>query len=146
MPMDVSIWSSIFVDLTNLLPGWIVKDVTLFHTTAVFASTNERATLSNGSLASSRVSLMWLVNDPFHVILVLSLTSESVFLQVINMARSPNASISIYLKFSTSVPYEKIQVFDQALRDFIKARPREWGNFGGFRATQVLAEQGYVGA
>jgi hypothetical protein len=39
--------------------GWIVKDVTLFHTTAVFASTGERATMSNGSLAASRVSLCW---------------------------------------------------------------------------------------
>jgi hypothetical protein len=33
-----------------------VKDVTFFYTTVVFASTGEKATLSNGSLASSRVS------------------------------------------------------------------------------------------
>lgn len=38
--------------------GWIVKDVSLFHTTAVFASTGERATMSNGSLAGSRVRLL----------------------------------------------------------------------------------------
>ena len=35
--------------------GWIVKDLTLFHTTAVYGMTGERATMSNGSLASSRV-------------------------------------------------------------------------------------------
>lgn len=84
--------------------GWIVKDVNLFATTAVFATTGEKATLSNGALASSRI---------------------------INMARSPNAILYIYLKFSTSVPYDRIQIFEQALRQFVKARPREWANFSG---------------
>ena len=61
------------------------------------------------------------------------------------MARSPNGVIYIYLKFSTSVPYERIQIFEQALREFVKARPREWADFSGFRATQVLADLGYIG-
>ena len=61
------------------------------------------------------------------------------------MARSPNASAYIYLKFSTSVPFEKIQIFEQAVRQFVKARPREWGNFSAFRATQILADLGYIG-
>jgi hypothetical protein len=47
------------------------------------------------------------------------------------MARSPNAILYIYLKFSTSVPYDRIQIFEQALRQFVKARPREWANFSG---------------
>lgn len=95
-----------------------MKDVNLFSTTAVFATTNEKATISNGSLANSRV---------------------------INMARSPNAVLYIYLKFSTGVPYERVQIFEQALRQFVKARPREWAKFAGFRATQVLADLGYIG-
>jgi small-conductance mechanosensitive channel len=50
-----------------------VEDVTLFTTTVVNVWTNERATLSNGSLASSRI---------------------------INAARSPQAYLYVYLKFS----------------------------------------------
>lgn len=36
-------------------PGWIVKDVDLFTTTVVYASSNETATYSNGSLAAMRI-------------------------------------------------------------------------------------------
>jgi hypothetical protein len=61
------------------------------------------------------------------------------------MARSPNASISVPLKFSTSAPYEKIQIFEQALHDFVLARPREWTKLSGFRAKQILADLGYIG-
>ena len=61
------------------------------------------------------------------------------------MARSPKANVYIYLKFSTSIPYERIQIFEQALREFVKARPREWANFSGFRATKVLADLAYIG-
>ena len=99
--------------------GWIVKDVNLFSTTAIFATTNERATLSNGSLANSRI---------------------------INMARSPNAVGYIYFKFATGVPYERVQIFEKALTQFIKDRPREWVGILGFRATQVMADLGYIGA
>jgi hypothetical protein len=41
--------------LLGYVTGWIVKDLTLYHTTAVYGNTGERATMSNGSLASSRV-------------------------------------------------------------------------------------------
>jgi hypothetical protein len=61
------------------------------------------------------------------------------------MARSPKALINIYLKFSTDVPYERVKIFEKALREFIKSRPREWANFTGFRATEVLADLGYIG-
>ena len=99
-------------------PGWIVKDVNLFSTTAIFATTNERATLSNGSLANSRI---------------------------INMARSPNAIGYIFLKFGTDVTYQRVQIFEKALTEFIKARPREWVGLLGFRATEVMADLGYIG-
>jgi small-conductance mechanosensitive channel len=80
--------------------------------------TGERASMSNGSLASSRV---------------------------LNMARSPNAIVYVYVKFSTTIPYPTIQMFEQILRDFIQTRPREWANFAGFRATKVVADLGYIG-
>jgi len=64
--------------------------------------------------------------------------------QIINMARSPNATVYIYLKFSTGVPYERVQIFEKALTQFVKARPREWVGLLGFRATQVMAELGYI--
>jgi hypothetical protein len=35
--------------------------------------------------------------------------------------------------FSLDVPYEKIQIFKEALTQFIKARPREWISLLGFR-------------
>lgn len=64
---------------------------------------------------------------------------------MINMARSPNAVLFIFLKFSVDVPYERIEVFDEALRKFVKSRPREWAQLLGFRATQIFQDQGYVG-
>ena len=97
--------------------GWIVKDVTLFNTTFIYGATGERATVANGSLASSRV---------------------------INMARSPKATVCIDLKFPTDAPFERVKVFEQSLRDFIKARPREWANFNGFRAGTIYSDLGYI--
>jgi hypothetical protein len=61
------------------------------------------------------------------------------------MARSPNAFIDIPFKFSTSVSFDTIQLFDKAIREFVKARPREWSKFSGFRVTKVVTELGYVG-
>jgi hypothetical protein len=99
-------------------PAWIVQDVTLFHTIAVFGITGERASMSNGSLASSRV---------------------------LNMARSPNAIVYVYVKFATTVSYSTIQLFERMLREFIQSRPREWANFTGFRATRVVSDAGFIG-
>lgn len=52
--------------------GWVVENITLFETTAIWGPTNERCSLSNASLAYSRI---------------------------INGARSPQAQIWIHLKF-----------------------------------------------
>jgi small-conductance mechanosensitive channel len=52
--------------------GWVVENITLFETTAIWGPTNERCSLSNASLAYSRI---------------------------INGARSPQAQIWIYVKF-----------------------------------------------
>ncbi len=84
----------------------------------IFQPNNERATISNGSMASSRI---------------------------INAARSPKAVVFINLKFSTSVPYERLKVYEEALRKFIRNRPREWASFITFRVLKIQVEQGFIG-
>jgi hypothetical protein len=116
--------------------------VSLFHTTAVFSATGETATLSNGSLAGSRVRVVALVKAVSRIVAHLHYRP---FTQVINMARSPHASISVAFKFSTREPFEKIQIFDNVLREFIKDRPREWSKFSGFRVSDVQSDLGFVG-
>jgi hypothetical protein len=81
------------------------------------AATNEVATYSNGSLASSRV---------------------------INANRSPQAIVAIYLKFGVGVSYEKIRLCKKTIQKFVKSRPREWLSLQAFRADNVEQEQGYV--
>ena len=78
--------------------GWIVKDVDLFSTTVVFGTTNEVATYSNGSLASSRI---------------------------INATRSPRALLFFMFKFPIHTSFKRIKVFQSAIEKFVKARPRE---------------------
>eukprot|EP00571_Detonula_confervacea_P004055 CAMPEP_0172329148 /NCGR_PEP_ID=MMETSP1058-20130122/60728_1 /TAXON_ID=83371 /ORGANISM="Detonula confervacea, Strain CCMP 353" /LENGTH=1223 /DNA_ID=CAMNT_0013046305 /DNA_START=38 /DNA_END=3710 /DNA_ORIENTATION=- len=96
---------------------WYVDKVSLFTTTVRFATTNEVATYSNGSLA---------------------------VLRIINANRSPKAIISVLIKFGLETPFNKIMVFRTAVENFIKARPREWIALAGFRATRVEADYGYV--
>jgi hypothetical protein len=97
--------------------GWIVKDVGLYTTTVVLAASNEMATYSNGSLASSRI---------------------------INAQRSPQAVLNFLLKFPIDVSYTKLQAFRSALEEFVKARPREWLIFLAFRPTRVEVDFGFV--
>lgn len=78
--------------------GWIVKDVDLYSTTLILGATNEVATYSNGSLASSRI---------------------------INHARSPKAALSFTLKFPIDTQYSQFRVFEAAVEKFVKNRPRE---------------------
>jgi small-conductance mechanosensitive channel len=77
---------------------WFVEQVTLFTTTVRFATTNEVATYSNGSLAS---------------------------LRIINAKRSPKAVLYVYVKFGSDAPFHKLNVFRSAIENFVKARPRE---------------------
>lgn len=89
---------------------WIVEDVDLFTTKVIYYFSGERATLNNGSLANSRV---------------------------INSTLSTNAWLYVFLKFPVSVSFEKLQMFQQALEQFFRNRPREWMSFTQFRATRV---------
>lgn len=97
--------------------GWIVENVTLFKTTVRLGATNERATISNGALAGSRI---------------------------INASRSPKALLYINLKFGVDIPYERIQIFKSVVERFVKARPREWVAMSGFRSSQVAADLGFI--
>jgi hypothetical protein len=97
--------------------GWVVENVTLFETTAIWTPTKEHCSLSNGSLANSRI---------------------------INGARSPQAQVHIFLKLPIDVPYEKILIFKSAVEEYLKARPREWLSLNGFRAKKIMADQGFI--
>ena len=96
---------------------WYVDNVTLFTTTVRFATTNEVATYSNGSIAQ---------------------------LRIINANRSPTAIVSVLIKFGLETPFNKVTVFRAAVENFINARPREWIALSGFRATRVEADLGFI--
>mmetsp|Transcript_17852 Transcript_17852/g.32268 ORF Transcript_17852/g.32268 Transcript_17852/m.32268 type:complete len:203 (-) Transcript_17852:106-714(-) len=98
-------------------PTWFVENVDLFTTTIRFGTTNEVASVANGSLASSRI---------------------------INGARSPRMLAFVFLKFGIDVPYQKVQLFKKTMEEFAKQRPRDWLAFCGFRATRVEQEQGFI--
>lgn len=97
-------------------PGWVVADISLYHTTVVYGTTNERATIPNGSLAGARV---------------------------LNMARSPRAVLYVNVRFGVEVPSDKIGIFEEAVRKFIVARPREWLKLIGFRMAKFEADLGF---
>ena len=96
---------------------WFVEKVSLYATTVRFATTNEVATYSNGSLAR---------------------------LRIINAKRSPKAVVYVYNKFGSDVPFRLIQVFKAAVENFVKSRPREWAQLNGFRATRVSLEFNFI--
>jgi len=96
---------------------WFVEGVNLYSTTVRYAATNEVATHSNGSLSASRI---------------------------INAARSPKAQVYVTVKFACDVPYERVMLFKSVIEEFVKERPREWLSMGGFRATRVEADLGYI--
>jgi hypothetical protein len=98
--------------------GWIVEKVTLFTTHVFWGTTNERATLCNGAISNFRV---------------------------INAARSPNATIYVPLKFGINAQYEQIEIFKEAIQQYLKDRPREWLTFIAFRPSEVAVDKGYIG-
>ena len=120
-PYDIG--DRISIDGPNDKPGmdghftWFVEDVKLDHTKVRLGATNECATIANFSLANSRI---------------------------VNAARSHKAVVYVNLKFGVYVPYKNIQIFKEAVIDFVKGRPREWLSCSGIRATRVELDLGYV--
>lgn len=89
---------------------WVVEDVDLFTTKVVFSFTGEKATLSNGALAASRV---------------------------INASESKEASLYVLVKFPIEMSFHDVRIFKDQLTDFFKNRPREWIAFTRFRPTRL---------
>jgi hypothetical protein len=83
----------------------------------MWGPTKERCSLSNGSLANSRI---------------------------INAARSPQAQIHIPLMIPIDTPFEKIRDYKTAIAEYMKGRPREWLSLNGFRASKIVTDKGYV--
>lgn len=81
------------------------------------AYTNEYATVSNGSLANSRI---------------------------LNGARSDPAFIYVILRFGIDVTYGQLELFKEALTCYVEARPRDWTKLWCVRALDVKADQGYI--
>jgi len=83
----------------------------------IYAYTNEMATLSNGSIANSRV---------------------------MNGARSLPAVIYVSLRFGVDTSFEKLEIFREAVSQYVDKRPREWAKLLRITNLNVQADQGYV--
>lgn len=92
---------------------WLNTD----HDNLYSAYTNECATVSNGSLANSRI---------------------------MNGARSDPAFIYVLLRFGIDVTYGQLEIFKEALTRYVEARPRDWTKLWCLRALDVKADEGYV--
>jgi len=79
--------------------------------------TREVATVSNGSIARSRI---------------------------INANRSDKAQLMIYMKFGVDVPLSKVVLFKSAVKKFVLDRPQEFCNTVGFRMTRVETDLGFA--
>ena len=96
---------------------WIVRDINLFTTTVMNSFTNEMATLSNGSIANSRV---------------------------MNGARSLPAVSYIPLRFGVDTSFEKLEIFKEALVQYVHKRPREFVKLSKITNRNVQADKGFV--
>jgi Mechanosensitive ion channel len=97
--------------------GWQVNNVTLFETEMTWLPTMERCSISNGSLANSRI---------------------------INWARSPTARFVIFLYFPFDTRYETIEIMMVSVEEYLKARPREWLALNAFRVNHLQGEQAWM--
>ena len=90
---------------------WIVEDINLFTTTLRFASTNEVATVNNGTLA---------------------------LLRIVNCARSFNAVVSFQLKFELDkVSSDVIQIFRSEVEQFLKEKKSSWESLLFCRCDEI---------
>jgi hypothetical protein len=112
-------YSTVCIDTYPILLSVFLfcEDIDLFYTTVRFGATREVATLSNGSLARSRI---------------------------INARRSDDAQLMIRMKFGIDcTSSQQTQLFHKALEKFILDRPQEFHNTLGFRLNRVEADLGY---
>jgi len=88
-----------------------------YHTTVVYGTTGEYATISNGELSLYRI---------------------------INAARSPQAVKNFTMKFGLAVDAKTIEAFQEDLTAYVKSKPREWIKVSAFRIVAIEASLGYV--
>jgi len=96
---------------------WFVEHVDLFTTTVRFSLSNEVATVSNWSLAGSRI---------------------------INAKRSPNAVIRVTLRFNIRTPPSKLDTFYEKVMEYAKEKPREFLQVNGLSPTSIEVQHNYV--
>uniref|UniRef100_A0A7S2Y3U0 Mechanosensitive ion channel protein n=1 Tax=Entomoneis paludosa TaxID=265537 RepID=A0A7S2Y3U0_9STRA len=96
---------------------WMVESIDLVTTTARLLATNEVASFSNGALARARI---------------------------INMNRSPYATVWVHVRFAMDVPYSTILIFRAAVEKYVEERPQEWLELVAFRTNRVEAELNFV--
>ena len=101
---------------TNGSPTWFVENIDLYTTIVRFGATNEVASYSNGSLYN---------------------------LQIINAARSPHATVRIFMNFEMNTPPEKLSLFEDAVKEYVESRPKEFKAFTGFRPASFVQELNY---
>ena len=73
--------------------GWMVQHVTLYETVLTWLPTQETCSVSNGSLANSRI---------------------------INWARSPNARFVIFFVCPIETKYETLELMKRAVEEYMK--------------------------
>jgi hypothetical protein len=95
-----------------------LPDISLFSTTLRFASSNEIATVSNGSIASARIT---------------------------NCARSMNATVHTLLKFHISCHQGRaLQEYKDAVEGYVQENPNIWDSIIFFRLEDIDANSEVV--
>ena len=61
-----------------------------------------------------------------------------------NGARSLPALLYVTLRFGIDVTYEQLEVFKEALNQYVVTRPREWARLWDVRNVAMSADRGFV--
>lgn len=96
--------------------SWYIEDINLFYTTVRYASSNEVATLSNGSIAN---------------------------LRIVNANRSPNAVVTFQFPVHISIVAEKkdkMELLCSALDKYVREHPNHWKCFVYCRVNELRVE------
>lgn len=97
---------------------WIVEDCNLFTTTLRLTRSNEVSTISNGSIANTRI---------------------------VNHARSKKAVVNLKLPMTLSrVTHEHITIVKSALTQYIHDNPRVWYRLINWRMAKVVTNHDFI--
>ena len=96
----------------------LIVDISLFSTTLRYAASNEVATVSNGSLATARIT---------------------------NCARSPNALVVLFLKLHLRFhDDDSAERFRNAVDNYVHDNPEEWDSVVYFRCEEIDTDNEFV--